>query len=81
MRDIERIPVILNALKICWSSMPDLRFGQLVESILSQYKGDDNLASNLWNTEDNEWLEAIQKFSEHYNENWIDPSDEQRLGE
>lgn len=78
MRDVERIPLILNALKSCWSSMPELRFGQLIESILSQYKGNDNLSSNLWNTEEEEWLEAIQKFSELHKENWINPSDEQR---
>lgn len=74
MRDIERIPLIIDALKACWTTMPDLRFGQLVDNVLSHYKGTDNLPSNLWNMEDDEWLKAIQLFSDHNKENWKNSS-------
>ncbi|WP_339317630.1 hypothetical protein [Paenibacillus sp. FSL R10-2734] len=77
MRDIERIPLVMNALKNCWDTMPDMRFGQLIENILSHYKGEENLASSLWNMEENEWLKAIQLFSEHHKGKWIYPPDEQ----
>lgn len=36
--------------------MPDLRFGQLVENILTQFIGEDNLLSDLWNMEEDEWF-------------------------
>jgi hypothetical protein len=54
-----------------------MRFGQLIENILSHYKGEGNLDSSLWNMEENEWLKAIQLFSEHHKGKWIYPPEEQ----
>lgn len=60
---------MVDTLKTCWSTMPDLRFGQLVQNILIHYKGAGNLVSDLWNMEEVEWMRAIQAFSDHHNHN------------
>ena len=59
MRDINRIPVILDKFKILWASdqSSDLRFGQLVY-ILSQKLGKDD----IFNIEDDEWVKVIDEM-------------------
>ena len=80
MRDIKRIDTIMDKFKEVWLLYPDLRFGQLVENIISFSK--PNLVSQndrivwaeafeiiLWNWEESNWEEAIKKFKERNEQN------------
>lgn len=57
MRDPKRIRPFLEKLGDKWEEYPDLRFGQLVTSIVSVSRQDDG-----WDYEDNWWEEAIEAF-------------------
>lgn len=41
MRDIERIPRIMRRLEALWLQNPDMRFGQLVENVWNDCRGDE----------------------------------------
>jgi len=71
MRDIHRIPQLLNRLQELWILVPDLRFGQLIENIVTLQIGIgpgnncDRVETFLWNTEEDKWEEAIEAFRQH----------------
>ena len=52
MRDANRIPLILKRLENVWLSIPDLRFGQLIE----------NLGGTLYYYEDDELMNIMEIF-------------------
>lgn len=53
-RDIDRIEPFLDEFKDLWLSKPDLRFGQLVESLANK------IAMDSFYAEDDVWIEAIR---------------------
>jgi uncharacterized protein YihD (DUF1040 family) len=57
MRDVKRIPEILNELKGIWSSFPDLRLGQLILNVLND--------PQLYYMEDDEIIKCLR---DHYSE-------------
>ncbi len=69
MRDVNRIPKVLQALQELWLLVPDQRFGQLIENVITRELGIgvnqmDRLESGLWNWEEDKWLKAIEKVKE-----------------
>ena len=46
-----------------WKENPDLRFGQLVMNI------ETGSPSVIWNKEEDEWLEALEKYKNRNNTN------------
>lgn len=69
MRPKERIDPFLEKFGNLWKNHPDMRFGQLVEKLVSMYLvhncekfNEDTFKSFLWNAEENEWEEAIDTF-------------------
>jgi uncharacterized protein YihD (DUF1040 family) len=60
MRDSNRIDILIEALREAWKKYPDLRFGQLVESIGSF----NDQKVDPYYLEDSQWLLAINKFLE-----------------
>ena len=54
MRDINRIDLILDRLKILWKKHPDLRLGQLILNVLQD--------PALYYVEDEELVELLEKF-------------------
>ena len=72
MRDVNRIPKVLTALQEVWVECPDMRFGQLIENIMTYF--DPAIVSNdknwresiencLWNWEEDHWIAAIDCFN------------------
>ena len=53
-RDIDRIEPFLDEFKDLWLSKPDLRFGQLVESLANK------IAMDSFYAEDDVWIKAIR---------------------
>jgi len=77
MRNINRIPKILAAIKEVWLESPDMRLGQLLINIVSQkldsvksladdYGRKQQIELFMWNNEEDEWLELIKRFKEKY---------------
>lgn len=71
MREPERIERILNLIKIIWSKHPDMRYGQLYDSLLTTYlhnKGEKfsyfNIERTMWNLEDAEFEQFLSTFTE-----------------
>ena len=58
MRDPARINRILNQLKVLWMSYPDLRLGQLIDSI--RFRSPDT-SPDMFMLEDEEWEKLIQE--------------------
>jgi uncharacterized protein YihD (DUF1040 family) len=56
MRKPERIPIILDALKVYWSNHPDLRLGQLLGIISSKCHTTD-----IFNLEDNKLVKYLEE--------------------
>lgn len=56
MRDPNRIPIILDAIKELWETMPDMRLGQLVYCIMSSFPYD------YFQVEDDKFMEALDNF-------------------
>ena len=56
MRNIRRIPLILDRLEILWKRYPDLRLGQLIGNVI-----DENIA--LYYIEDEDLINLLTK---HY---------------
>lgn len=56
MRDKRRISRILKKLRLLWSRMPDLRFGQIVEGYLFTE------LTKLWHQEDDITEEILDKY-------------------
>lgn len=56
MRDIKRIPKILDALEIYWENQPDMRLGQLLFALASLDKG----MLNPFYYEDSDLLEYLE---------------------
>ena len=52
MRDINRIPIILNRLEMLWKQYPDLRLGQLIGNYLD--------GVSLYYREDEELIEILE---------------------
>jgi hypothetical protein len=67
-RDPARIPKLLLKLCALWEMYPDMRLGQLIENIIihhhSNHVGICGVESDLWNWQDEQWSEAIQKMGE-----------------
>ena len=63
MRDVNRIDPFLEKLGEVWKENPDLRFGQLVMNI------ETGSPSVIWNKEEDEWLEALEKYKNRNNTN------------
>ncbi len=63
-RPIERIPLILDALKTIWEKYPDQRLGQLLENyvFLDGSRGKDKTSIALYAQEDTETLKNLQKI-------------------
>lgn len=61
MRDISRIPRMIERLERLWIGLPDWRFGQLIENIKSFSEKED-----LYYMEDNEFEKLIQNFYDTY---------------
>jgi hypothetical protein len=62
MRNPERINQFLDQFKALWKRYPDMRFGQLVWSILG--KLDD--VDVLFYAEEDEWQSLMRKFEESH---------------
>jgi hypothetical protein len=56
MRDKKRIDRFLKKLRLLWSRMPDLRFGQIVEGYLFTE------LTRLWHQEDDLTEEILDKY-------------------
>lgn len=54
MRDKDRIPKILERLSVVWKKHPDLRLGQLIGNVVA--------GNTMYYAEDEELIEAIEKF-------------------
>jgi hypothetical protein len=63
MRDPERIPRILEKLRILWAEMPDLRLGQLVDNARMVSDGHD---IDLFYIEDDLIEEGLERISENH---------------
>ena len=59
MRDIKRLAPILNELAEIWYTVPDQRFGQLVENFKRFTEVED-----LFYIEDDKMLEVLKRFKE-----------------
>ena len=59
MRDINRIEPFMNELTEIWYTVPDLRFGQLIENFKKFAEVED-----LFYIEDDKMLEVLKKFKE-----------------
>lgn len=71
MRPKERIDPFLEKFGNLWKEHQDMRFGQLVENLLSVYVGGRldkysmlQLNPLLWAMEESEWEKAIEEFYE-----------------
>ena len=62
MRDEKRIQPFLKKFEEVWKQNPDLRFGQLVDILW----GDNHSESELFYLEDDEFLEALERFTEKH---------------
>jgi hypothetical protein len=62
MRDPERIGRILGKLSVFWHKNPDLRFGQLVECITNEYKGERECC--IFYLEDDKFEEYLDEWIE-----------------
>ncbi len=74
MRNPERIPIILEALRKVWEQSPDSRLGQLIANSASIGEAE------IFYIEDDEMLKAIEKLSgklSAYDENLFDHNDRQ----
>lgn len=61
MRDISRIEIILDKLKIYWLENPDLRLGQIISNLGCQIRGDND----PFYIEDDLMLKAIEEELKH----------------
>ena len=61
MRDIKRLAPILNELTEIWRTVPDWRFGQLIENFKTCEQIDD-----LFYMEDGEALEKLRHFKKEW---------------
>lgn len=59
MRDINRIEPFMNELTEIWHTVPDWRFGQLIENFKKFTEVED-----LFYIEDDKMLEVLKKFKE-----------------
>ena len=59
MRDINRIEPFMNELTEIWYTVPDWRFGQLIENFKKFTEVED-----LFYIEDDKMLEVLKKFKE-----------------
>lgn len=57
MRNPNRIPNVLAAIKIIWEQYPDWRFGQLLENLKGYLDTKD-----MFYIEDDKFIESIQNF-------------------
>ena len=62
MRDINRIPIILEELKKLWMQQPDQRLGQILENYVF-FKGErgDKTRCAMFYQEDDETLKILKK--------------------
>ena len=61
MRDMNRIPRIMELLERCWLKAPDMRAGQLIENI-RDFSGIDD----LFYIEDDSFETLLKEFYEMY---------------
>lgn len=62
MRDPKRIEQITMALFNYWMKYPDLRLGQLLVNLHHHGRKHTQSQADIFNTEDDEWLEWLLKF-------------------
>ena len=63
MRNPNRINLVVSQLEIVWNSVPDLRFGQLVDLVKSKA---EKLGKDLFYMEDDEIQEILVDFIKEY---------------
>lgn len=61
MRDPARIPRILEALRVEWEKMPDLRLGQLLVNAMPMVN-DRDIVSELFGVEDHMLVSYVEDF-------------------
>ena len=68
MRDPARIPRILEALRVEWERMPDMRLGQLLINAMPPYAKtwDDHPGQTLCLTEDEQLVREVQEFTAQF---------------
>ena len=64
MRDPKRIPQIIIEVNRLWHTCSDMRFGQLIDNLYTQYYYDigEPLPKDFFYTEDDEFLEWLKTF-------------------
>jgi len=67
MRNPDRIRFVTRALEDCWRQFPDLRFGQFIQDVYRHYGS----SVSMWEMGEDEWLAAIRKFSDDFNELYV----------
>ncbi|MDK8193209.1 hypothetical protein QP794_24280 [Paenibacillus sp. UMB7766-LJ446] len=66
MRNPNRIHPFMDLLQECWLCFPDLRFNQLISIIFKEF--DD---STVFNMEEEEATDVIQRFMIEYKDKYI----------
>lgn len=59
MRDPNRIPVILEMIRVEWEKYPDLRLGQIISNVTY------GMGCDLFHLEDGEFIKMFNKFNEN----------------
>ena len=59
MRDPDRIPEVLGALRRAWLAHPDYRLGQLILNLASE--------KDPWYMEDDDWLQRLNALAAERN--------------
>jgi len=59
MRDVKRIPQILERLQKIWEKHPELRLGQLIKNVFP-----DRYPDLIYLIEDEQFIEKIEQFYE-----------------
>jgi len=60
MRDPNRIPVILESLRVAWQRYPDMRLGQLLVSVAGEA-----FERQAFYFEDDDWVEKLEYYLTH----------------
>lgn len=62
MRDPARIPAILEALRVEWEKMPDMRLGQLLGNAMSHGRSFEEIGRYLFQIEDDQLAAKTKWF-------------------
>lgn len=66
MRDPNRIPVILEALRKEWEASPDLRLCQLIYNISNGENPRGIVNRDMYNVEDTEFMRELNQYSQKH---------------